>query len=192
MRGPLRVKDVGMADPLTLSLLGGSLLTQGVTFLYGQAGELLRRRRAGREQVEAPEPAPEPEAFEGSPAPLRADPGVLDRVADDMAGLRRALSDYADGIRPVTASDEEFLAALDALRGLVEAVYGQRFTLRGESREPSGPVVTGVIDVQEVLGRAVAVRAGQVSGSANIRAEATARRVEEGGEVIGADIDRIG
>src|SRR5207248_2054243 len=117
---------------------------------------------------------------------------VLDRVADDMAGLRRMLSDYLTKEKPVTAKDADLLQILGALRGLLEAVYGQRFTFRDEDRQPSGPVVAGAIDIEEVRGRAAAVRVGQVSGSVRIEAQAKVTRVGKGGEVVGADINRIG
>ncbi|MFC6879146.1 MULTISPECIES: hypothetical protein [Actinomadura] len=184
-----------MADPLTLSVLGGAVLTQGVSFVYDQAGELLRRRRERREAGGEPEAAEPVEAgaevLAGRPAPLVADPAALDVVAGEMARLRRELSGYADGVEEITPGDRDLLVTVDALRGLLEAVYGQRLTFRGEDREPSGPVVEGSVDVGTVLGRAVAVRGGEVSGRAHVRGEGRAERVEGGGEFVGVDIDRI-
>jgi hypothetical protein len=177
-----------VADPLTLSVLGGAVLTQGVTFLYTQAGELLRSRRERREARARP---PEPGVLAGELAPLEADSGVLDEVAGEMTRLCRELSGYAGGIEEITPADRELLVRVEALRGLLEAVYGQRLTFDGEEREPSGPVVEGSIDVRTVLGRAVAVRAGEVSGAAHVRGEGRADRVEAGAEFTGVDIARI-
>lgn len=183
-----------MADPLTLSVLGGAVLTQGITFIYGQAGELLRKRRERREKgtIEPDQLASaEVPVLEGAPAPLVADLDVLERVGDEIADLRRALSDYVDGIKPVTAADRELMAMTDALRGLLEAVYGQRFTFRGEDRESSGPVVSGSINVEAVLGKATAVRVRRLSGAAKVQANAKANRVEAGGEFSGVEVDEI-
>ena len=42
-----------MPETITLAMLGAAALTQGVNFLYGQAGELLKRRRDRREKAAA-------------------------------------------------------------------------------------------------------------------------------------------
>ncbi|MFD0684594.1 hypothetical protein [Actinomadura fibrosa] len=184
-----------MTDPLTLSVLGGAVLTQGVTFIYGQASELLKSRRERREPEMARQRASIPldvSMLEGHPAPLVANLEVLDHVADEVAELRRRLSDYTDEIKPVTPADQDLLLILDALRGLLEAVYGQRFTFRGEDRQPSGPVIAGTINAEEVLGRAVAVRIGRVSGAADITGNAKVERIDKGAEVIGVDVDKLG
>lgn len=181
-----------MTDPLTLSVLGGVALTEGVKFLYGQATELLRRRRdrkageAGDAEVALPELDGELEL------PLRPDQAVVERVEPELKELRRRLQDYVDDIEPVTGDDRALLETADAVRKLLEAVYGQRITFRGEQREASGPVVEGEIDVDAVSGYAAAVRARSVTGPATIRAKARAGEVTEGGEMVGVDIDRIG
>jgi hypothetical protein len=89
----------------------------------------------------------------------------------------------------VDNSDAELLAKTDALRRLLEAILQERITLKGESRPPSGPVVRGSIDVEQVAGCAAAVRARRITGG---RVEAEANRVESEGEFIGVDVDEIG
>lgn len=183
-----------MADPITLSVLGGVALTEGVKFLYGQATELLKRRRERRDgeagAVEV-EPAEVPELDGELRLPLRADAAVLDRVEPDLKELRRKLQDYADGVEAIGSEDRDLLESADAVRRLLEAVYGQRITFRGERRAASGPVVEGGIDVDVVAGYAAAVRARVITGG-TVRAAVRANEVGEGGEVVGVDVDRIG
>ncbi|MFI9007540.1 hypothetical protein ACIGNX_09955 [Actinosynnema sp. NPDC053489] len=181
-----------MADPLTLSVLGAAALTEGVKFLYGQATELLKRRRERRDEAIEVSPGAVPELEGGLRLPLRADDAVLERVEPDLRELRRRLQDYADGVEAVASGDRELLESADAVRRLLEAVYGQRITFRGERRETSGPVVEGEIDVESVAGYAAAVRARAVTGGATVRAAVRVTEVGENAEVIGVDVDRIG
>ncbi|MFJ6673777.1 hypothetical protein ACIQMJ_21940 [Actinosynnema sp. NPDC091369] len=183
-----------MTDPLALSVLGAAALTEGIKFLYGQATELLRRRRERRDEAGAleVEPAEVPELDGELRLPLRADDAVLERVGPDLKELRRKLQDYADGVEEVVPDDRDLLESADAVRRLLEAVYGQRITFRGERRAASGPVVEGEIDVDVVAGYAAAVRARAITGGATVRASVRANEVAEGAEVIGVDVDRIG
>ncbi|TQM78285.1 hypothetical protein FHX81_0547 [Saccharothrix saharensis] len=183
-----------MTDPLALSVLGAAALTEGIKFLYGQATELLRRRRERRDEAAAleVEPAEVPELDGELRLPLRADGAVLERVEPDLKELRRKLQDYADGVEEVASDDRGLLESADAVRRLLEAVYGQRITFRGEQRAASGPVVEGGIDVDVVAGYVAAVRARAVTGGATVRASVRANEVAEGAEVIGVDVDRIG
>ena len=177
-----------MADPLTLSVLGATALTEGIKFLYGQATELLRRHR--EKSAKAPVSAPDVPVLEGELAPLDPDLGVLDRVAPDLRELRRVLQDYFDDIEPVDPSDDRLLEATDALRQLLEGIYRQRITFRGERRPASGPAAAGTIDVDTVAGYVAGVRARIVAGNARLRGEVRAGEVT--GTAIGVDIDRIG
>jgi hypothetical protein len=186
-------------EPLTLGALGAVALTEGVKFLYGQAGEILKRRRERKK-------AAEEGRAEGEPEPLRIkDPGVLEgelepavidfeaveRLEEDLKVLSQQLGNYASGIEEVDPSDEELLRAADGLRRTLEAIYQQRITFKGEERPPSGPLVEGRIDVEQVAGYAAAVRA-DVLESGRVRGELKATRVEHGGEAIGVDVKRIG
>lgn len=203
-----------MADPLTLTALGAVALTEGIKFLYNQASELLRRRRerkkAAAEAAEAaaaqaehaeqaaPPAAPvaveTPAVVEGELAPVTVDDAALDRLAEEISGLRHDLGRYVDEAdpAPVDPSDEHLVATVDALRQAIEAVWGQRITFRGERREPSGPVVRGAIDVDSVAGNAAAVRAGRIGGGATVEGTVRAGRVERGGAVTGVEADTIG
>ncbi len=140
-----------MVDPLSLAALGGAALTGGITFLYGQVTELLKRRRDRAEQAAAAAeppmvPAGPVEVLDGS---LVARPVDLDVVAGNEARLRelrRELADYADGLVEPDPADERLLEQVAALRGLLELAYGQHVTFRGEQRPATGsPLQAGAL-----------------------------------------------
>jgi hypothetical protein len=112
-------------------------------------------------------------------------------VENELREIRRLLADYADGIEVPKPGDHLVAEQADALRRLLEAVYGQRITFKGEQRPPSGPLVIGEIDVKQVAGDAAAVRAKVIS-SGEVRGSAKAERVEEGGKLTGVETDHIG
>lgn len=132
-------------DGSSLSGVESAALTQGIAFLYGQAGELLRRRREARDRAggrgAAPAPGPLPAlelpegAFEpaGAPPPAAA-PDVLDRVADGLLRARRDVDDYVVGTADLGGAPSAGLEAADRLRRLLEEVYGADVTFRGERR----------------------------------------------------------
>lgn len=181
-----------MADPLTLSVLASSALSEGIKFLYGQATELLKRRRelkAGKDVSTDPVPVTGAVEFDGALGPLLADQARLAALESELRGLRTELEDFAHEPTLIKSDDRDLLANADALRRLLEAVYQQHITFLGEARPSSGPVVDGSIDVRVVSGYAAAVRARTVGGSARI--QATARADEVTGTLLGVDIDRI-
>src|ERR1700682_1867660 len=146
-------------DPLTMSLTS-AVLTQGISFLYGQAGDALRwwreRKVAGDSAADQSHQssAEIPPLFEGRLAPLVIHSDGMDTLEQDLKELRRALADYADGIETIDPKNVALLTATDALRRAMEAVYQQRLTFLGEARPPSGPLVEGHIEIEEVAGYA--------------------------------------
>jgi hypothetical protein len=187
-----------MVDPLSLAAVGGVVLTEGIKFLYGQAGELLKRWRDRRSA--APTAAPEERpldiglpagAFEGRLDPVVVDDRVLDELAEDLLDVREALSRYGEGFKPVPPDDPAVLEKIDALRLALEAVIGQRITFLGEAREPSGIRVTGRAFAETVRGRLAGIRATQVL-EGELHGEARATQVEEGGEAFGVHVDVVG
>src|SRR5215213_5523723 len=162
-----------MVEPITLASVGSVALTKGIKFLYAQSGEVLKRWRERRETVEsgtsslddtARIDAKLPNVFEGQLSEPEIHFDVVKRLGQELQETRRSLSDYADDIEKVDNNDQELLAKTDALRRLLEAILQERITLKGEQRPPSGPVVEGHIDVEEVAGYAAAVRAGRIAG----------------------------
>jgi hypothetical protein len=191
-----------MVDPLSLAAVGGVALAEGIKFLYGQAGELLKRwRDRGSAEGRSPEMPPSQQqvvnielpaaAFAGNLAPATVNYSVLERLAPDLTSLRKDLSEYATGVESVPTTDPQVLEQIDTLRLALEAILEQRITFAGEHREPSGVRVTGRAVADEVQGRVAGVRAqtiveGDVSGTAY------ARRVVPGGELHGVNVDVIG
>jgi hypothetical protein len=145
-------------EPVTLAALTAAALTEGVKFLYGQAGEILRRRRERKDAAEAERAAvavPTPEVVEGTLEPITVDVDAADKLADELRSLRATLADYVEGIEPVETSDERLVSTTAALRDAIESIIGQRITFKGEAREPTGtPVVTGTLTAKEIHGRA--------------------------------------
>jgi hypothetical protein len=189
-----------MAELLTLAAVGTVVLTEGIKFLYGQAGEVLKRWRERQgKATEAATPAPQteavhvtlPEIFEGQPSPPVMHFDAVQEAEQPLHVLRQDLNDYVEGIEPIDPSNEDLLKRVDALRQLLEAVYQQRLTFKGEQRPASGPLVTGKIDVKQVTGYAAAVRAHEITGG-TVAGEGRTDHVESGGVFIGVDVGRIG
>jgi len=185
-----------MADPLTLTAVGAVALTEGIKFLYGQAGDALKRLRARKaegksataEPVEVQLPS---DAFAGQLERPQLQLEVVERLEQELRDLRAAVGDYAQGIDEVDTSNDELLQTVDALRGAVEAVYGQRITFKGEPRPASGPLAIGEANVDEVLGTVVGLRARRIIGGSAV-GRVTVKRVESGGQAIGLDVGTIG
>ncbi len=186
-----------MSVELPLAAVTVAVLTEGVRFLYEQAGALLarRRERAAEEGAEVGA-AEERAAEESSPTPPvvaeprelpAADPALVERFAAELRGLRADLHEYASGVDPVTTTDRELLGRVDALRRVLEAIHGTPLLFTGEQGAPQAPtVVRGRVDTDEVAGYVAAVRAERPTGT--IEGHVRARRVEQGGEAVGVDL----
>jgi hypothetical protein len=187
--------DGEMVDPFSLGALGAVAATEGIKFLYGQATEVIKRwrdRKAGKEaEAEAPIPVTGAEVLEGELAPPKVDFDAAERLHENITDFASVLGNYASGLKEPDPEDRDLAAAADGLRRALEAVYGQRITFKGEDREPSGPVVTGRVDVETVAGDVAGVRARLVR-SGRIVGEAHATEVKAGGKLSGADFDTIG
>jgi hypothetical protein len=139
------------------SLLGtveAAALTQGLSFLYQQAGELLRRRREAKdrarepdESLESGEPSvisiPALEApgsiFVNAPPSAAGNPEALEHNVDNLRAAREAL-EFAATVRPVEVkSSPQTQAALAQVRTILEEIYGVDLSLVGEQRRHNGP-----------------------------------------------------
>jgi hypothetical protein len=145
-------------DPLSLVVLGAAA-TQTITFLYSQVGELLKARRERQARPDAPAEVPlvDPSVLDRPLTSTRIDAEVLDREADSLVGLSAALAPVASGHVELDPNDPVIAMRAAQLRALLEAIYGQRITFRGEERAPSGSQV----DVVQLLGDV----SGAVTGS---------------------------
>ena len=75
---------------------------------------------------------------------------------------------------------------------MLEAVYQQRITFRGEERDATGPLIHGSVDLEQVEGYAAAVRANSLKlSSGTVRGEARASKVNEGAQIIGVDLGSV-
>ena len=135
-------------DPAVLSLAGvsGAVLTEGIKFLYGQAGELLDRQRKKRDREATEDTAalplkPADGILDMAPAPGGTDDNALARYEEQLIELRGRLSPYATG-SGITPLDDAVLADAEALRTLLEAIYRQRITFAGERRPATGTPLT--------------------------------------------------
>ncbi|CAM5448193.1 hypothetical protein GCM10010329_34720 [Streptomyces spiroverticillatus] len=182
-----------MPDPITWSALGGWVFTEGIKFLYGQASELLtawRARGAAAAAVEPPAsgsidvPIAPSDALDGVPAGASADAAVLDREHRTLVRLTGALSPYAQGLAEIDPNDEELALLAGELRSLIEAVYGQRFTFRGETRERTGSQVS-VTQVLGEVGGSVTGAEAEVAHGARLDVDQRATEVKPDGTVTG-------
>ena len=131
-------------DGASLATVETAALTQGVAFLYGQAGELLRRRRQARDHARD-QPAGATEAlpslrlpedsFERAAGEPAAIPEILDKLAESLFQARRDVEGYIVGTADFGSGPEEGLEAADRLRHLIEDIYTAAVTFRGERRE---------------------------------------------------------
>lgn len=185
-----------MPDPITLGVLGGLAATEGIKFLYDQAGALLQawreRRNAAREAEREPsvaEPLDVPisagDVLDSAMSSARADAGVVAQNENLMDDLQALIGRYASGDREVPDTDDVLAGRLAELRGLLEAAYGQRLTFKGEQRDPTGTRVSVEQVVEEVGGRLVGI--GELSGNTQVEVRQRIKTVASGGEATGID-----
>ena len=186
-----------MPDPITLTVIGTVALTEGIKFLYGQAGEILKRWRERKKDAEAKtsaKPAPVenanvklPAVFEGQLVSPMIHFDNFAELEGPLLQWRKELANYVDETMPIESSDQNLVQATDELRRILEAVYRQRITFKGEKREPSGTVINADVELGNILGRATMVKIDQIQGGeVNLRAKAG--DVGADGEFIGVDI----
>jgi hypothetical protein len=177
-------------DGSSLATVESTALTQGVAFLYAQAGELLRRRREARnqagaapghrtaeEETRATTPADTaPGLYESLPtlqlpegvfddagkALQTAAPETLDQLAGSLLQARREVDDYVVGMATLGGDSQAGLQAADRLRCLLEEVYGAALTFRGEKRTAGRD--TGYVHAQDVGVAASKIKAKYIAG----------------------------
>ncbi len=183
-----------MQDPFSWGALGAAAVTQGITFLFAQAGELLkwRRERAAAEPVERPVTLELPAALGGGTAQAVADLAQVDKHLEALQGLRASLLEYAEG-KQVEPGDDETRANVDALRAVLEEALGTHLTFVGEDRPASGaPLVTGRVTARTVRqAKATGVDADEAT-EGTVRGEVSVEHALEGAELTGVRIRRIG
>ena len=182
-----------MVEPFSLGALGALAATEGIKFIYEQAREVLKRWRARKDGRDAESLAPIPvegaDVLNGTLASPTVNFEELERLHDDIKRLAAGLASYADEIDEPDPGDEDLAANADALRKALEVIYGQRISFKGEQREPSGPVVIGRAEVDNVTGYLAAVRARVIRSG---RVEATLKATDVHGVAVAVEADTIG
>ena len=141
---------------VSLAGLGAVALTEGVKFLYSQATEMLRRRRDTKAEAELKQP--DQTILNGTLNEQGFQIDKLASVASDLREARLTLADYVDGVIDVTAEDETLIGAITEVRHLLEQIYGQYITFRGETGRPA--TGTPVTATQLAEGTSRVVNAG--------------------------------
>jgi hypothetical protein len=183
-----------VTDPLTLAAVGALVLTEGVTFLYTQAGEALKAWRESKKstRVRTEVVIDPPSAFAQAPRQAEIDFDAVSRLERELQEFRAAFAAVHAGLEEIDEQDTATLERIEGLRRAVEAIYHQPFVFRQEPPKAAGsPTARGEADVDEVLGYAAGLRARRVLGGSaigNIRV----RRVEGEGKAVGLEIDEIG
>lgn len=185
-------------EPVTFTLagVGAIALSEGIKFLYAEAGELLKRwleckQKPGSDrelQVDIRLPG----AFEGHLHPATISSNTFTENERALTDAYQQLSLYATDVKAIELSDTELLKNSDNLRSVLEQILGQSLTLKGELRPPSGTtVVRGSLKADSVSGDGAGIRA-KIARSGLIEGRAEVEIVTEKGKVAGVEIDEIG
>jgi hypothetical protein len=189
-----------MVDAISLAMVSGTILTEGIKFLYSQASKILERRAARndaaqKEQANLAKAEPAnvqlPDSFQGQLSQPEIDFDEVERLHLPLLELRGKLANYGDGYLTVDRKNPELLLDIEKLRSILESIYQQRITFKDEAREPSGTKITTRMKLNRVQGRATGTRIaelenGIVETDLEIRGD-----VGETGEVIGTDIGKV-
>jgi hypothetical protein len=109
----------------------------------------------------------------------------FDTVAEQMACLRRDLSNFCDGVEPAGA---ETVAAFEQARALLEALYDQHLTLHGEAgRARTGTPLDGQ-SKEPALSKVVASGRGAVAAFSMNGPVATTGGVATSGGISGIHV----
>ena len=174
-------------DPI--SAFAGAALTQGVKFLYQQAGEFLSAWRERRRDKDAPPPrvldAPEGVTVTG-PRPL-ADP-----PSEETIKVLERLMDLVEPIQSgkMNAASPAARATIEQLRDVVEAALRAPVWLAGEPPRPLKISDIGVV-TERVAGRVAGLRAdlAKLPGGSQISGvHVRTGDVEADGDVAGVDL----
>jgi hypothetical protein len=184
-----------MAEPVTITLaaVGMTAITEGIKFLYAQAGELFKwwreKSESGRADTKPKLLDVPAEAFEPAELPKQVDEVAMQELEDQLIGFRREVGDYADGTLKVDLKNEALLKRIDALRVVVEAIINRPLTFQGEKREAgSAPVAEGHAEAENVKGYLTGLVVGDAVLSGVLKGTVKAKTVEEGGRAVGTEI----
>jgi hypothetical protein len=188
-----------MEDPTSWQELGFVALNQGISFLYGQAVELLKgwRERSRSKGTEGSLTVAPAEGVDQGVLNGQLRTGPIDEIAvaehcDELTSLTETLGAYIAGIREITPSDAELTATVEALRGLLELVYGQRIAFIGEHADLTGSPVDVNVTARRVAGELTVARIRSIRSAAQLKIRANIDDVAPGGHVVGLDTGSVG
>jgi len=170
-------------EPIS-AIIATAALTEGVAFLYAQAGEVLRSWR----QRKRDRSAPPPKLIESGGVTIGPEAKPLedprdDLMVDTLSELREALEPIKDGT--VDISSPEAREAIGALRNYLEVIVRAPVELAGEKpRELSIERIR--LDAEDVERNVTGVRAKIAHTSAAIR-DVDVRAKKVGGDVTGVE-----
>ncbi|MFF5213352.1 hypothetical protein [Streptosporangium sp. NPDC000396] len=164
-------------DPVIL--LGVPFVTSAFDFLFRRAETLIDRRAS--KGADKDENVADTSILEGTLQPLKVDERALERYGDELMRLYGGLSTYSRERSRITTEDEALRERLGELRVILEHIYGQRITFKGENRPLSGSRVDQ--DVETAEGPMVGIDAKRIHGSADVVQRVG--RVTETGSVTG-------
>lgn len=173
---------------LTLAGVGATVITEGIKFLYSQAGELLKRWRehAGGNKESKPKALTPPAGITVD----RADPMTAPLDATMLESLT-TLQSMLGTIRSSDLDNEEVRATVANIRDLLEVALKTRITFAGEAPRPELSGKDVKVTVQRVTGRVAGLRASlqKLAGKVSVGdVIVQAGDVEQGGEVVGLDL----
>jgi hypothetical protein len=174
-----------MPDPDTVAIpvLAGAALTQGMTFLYGQAAEALRIRREDKATHRTTLTVPE--AFESVDFAV-PDLAVLSARAHELRMLLSIAEPFmARSPAELDGADQALRTCFGHIREALEDVYRARFTFVGEQR----PVLRVQQTATDIRGVATGMK---IRGADTRTAGEIIQRVatvHQGGELTGIEVD---
>jgi hypothetical protein len=122
-----------MNEWMNMSALGTMVLQEGVKFLYEQATAALKRKLMPH--ADAPHAPPRlPPIFDQASGPLSYHVDKIEAVEDPLRTLSQMVSKWASGAEPINPADPEFMRVVSALRLVMEHVFQQQLTFKGERR----------------------------------------------------------
>ncbi len=151
-----------------------SLDVEAVKFLYEQARDLLKAwsKRIEDGAADLVVPIRSCEYLDAAPAQVSPDLTILEQRRQDLIDLSKELFSFADGGEKIDPNDTHLGDVTARLRSLLEAIYHQRLTFKGEKRAATGSEVTVRQVIGDLLGTATAMEGDVRRGAtANVHQE---------------------
>jgi hypothetical protein len=173
-------------DSLDFGAALAATISPTFTFLYGRLTALLDRGKRDTTTESAPEAIDTPGVLEGQLEPLVVDEAALSERWHDLQMLAARLGSYERNPERINAEDGDLIAGLNSLRLILEEIYKQRLTFRGESREKSGTKISQKAD--KVTGSVIGKYG--IASEDNLEVQQSANEIGPGGSMIGVWNDR--